>query len=209
MASMRLFMRVSLAWPFANAIRLRVLATYRVDTNMITASEEFRRAMSAAGLVQAGEIYPDGKLHRFNVEGDDHRNSWYVLYSGPPAAGAFGCWKRDVKQTWCERNGNLSQAETQRIRRTWEEANAKLKKEIAGRQQKARQTANWIFKRAKPVETHPYLSAKRVQPFGDLREYRGTLVLPLRDIDSELQSLQFIGPDGSKKFLTGGRVGGC
>jgi hypothetical protein len=44
---------------------------------------------------------------------------------------------------------------------------------------------------------------------GDARTYRGALVLPLRDADGNLHSLQFIGADGSKRFLSGGRVTGC
>lgn len=57
--------------------------------------------------------------------------------------------------------------------------------------------------------SHPYLTDKGVEKHGDLREYRGALVLPLRDGDGVLHSLQFIGTDGSKRFLTGGRVTGC
>lgn len=36
-----------------------------------------------------------------------------------------------------------------------------------------------------------------------------SLVIPLRDVVGELHSLQFIGPDGRKTFLTGGRKRGC
>jgi hypothetical protein len=53
------------------------------------------------------------------------------------------------------------------------------------------------------------LEHKGVKTFGDLREFRGALVLPLRDLNGELHSLQFIGIDGSKKFLTGSRIAGC
>ncbi len=56
---------------------------------------------------------------------------------------------------------------------------------------------------------HDYLMAKRIQSFGDLREYLGALVLPLLDIEGDLRSLQFISADGSKKFLRGGRIAGC
>ena len=42
-----------------------------------------------------------------------------------------------------------------------------------------------------------------------MREYRGALVLPLRDVNGELHSLQFIGADGAKRFLRGGRIAGC
>ena len=34
-------------------------------------------------------------------------------------------------------------------------------------------------------------------------------MIPVRDADGALHSLQFIGPDGDKKFLTGGRKRGC
>ena len=45
--------------------------------------------------------------------------------------------------------------------------------------------------------------------FGNAREYHGALVLPLRDTDGELHSLQFIGADGTKRFLSGGQIVGC
>ncbi|HLX95938.1 MAG TPA: DUF3631 domain-containing protein [Verrucomicrobiae bacterium] len=42
-----------------------------------------------------------------------------------------------------------------------------------------------------------------------MRERHGNLVLPLRDANNELHSLQFISPTGDKQFLSGGRVAGC
>src|SRR5262245_32233056 len=116
------------------------------------AVEAFRGAMAAAGIVWDGQIVADGKLHRFKAEGDHARNSWCVLYAGPPAAGAFGCWKRGLKQTWCERNSSLSHADSQRVRQQWQEADAKLKAETTARQKKARRIATWIYERARPVK---------------------------------------------------------
>jgi phage/plasmid primase-like uncharacterized protein len=65
---------------------------------------DFHAAMRAAGLDFDGPLLADGKLHRIKVEGDHERNSWYVLHDGSPAAGAFGCWKRGIKETWCDRS---------------------------------------------------------------------------------------------------------
>jgi putative DNA primase/helicase len=176
----------------------------------LQACEDFRAAMAAAGITWNGQIVADGKLHRFKAEGDHHRNSWYVLHAGPPAAGIFGCWKRDIKQTWCERNVSLSQADSQRIRQQWNEAKSKLEAETVARQKRARKLAAWILSRSRPARTlHRYLAHKCVKIFGDVCEYRGALALPLRDINGELHSLQFIGFDGLKKFLTGGCVAGC
>lgn len=122
---------------------------------------------------------------------------------------AFGCWKRGLKETWCERTNTLSQAEWNDVRRRWCEAEAHRERVETERRTTARKTAKWIFARAKPVTTHAYLATKGVKVFGDMREWRGALVIPLRDSSGELHSLQFIGVDGSKKFLTGGRVAGC
>ena len=175
----------------------------------MTFGENFRAVMRSAGLDTISNVIADGKLHRIKSTGDHNRNSWYVLHAGPPASGAFGCWKRGLSETWCDRSGQLSQAEWSEVRRRWQDAERERQQAESERHTKARKAAAWILSRAKPVTTHGYLSVKGVQPHGDVREYRGTLVLPLRDANGELHSLQFIGEDGTKTFLTGGRIAGC
>ena len=56
--------------------------------------------------------------------------------------------------------------------------------------------------------SHPYLRAKQVGAHGVLR-HKDLLVVPLRDATGKLWSLQFIGADGQKRFLKGGRKVGC
>ena len=172
--------------------------------------DSFRVAMHAAGLDYAGPVHADGKLHRFKADGDKARNSWYVLHAGPPAAGAFGCWKRGFKENWHGGRADLSQAQWEVVRRQWREAEAAREHAEAKRQAEARRVADWILRRAKPADAaHTYLTAKAVKPAGELREYRGALALPLRDAGGELHSLQFISADGAKRFLTGGRIAAC
>jgi len=172
--------------------------------------ESFRVALRESGIEYSGPIYIDGKLHRIRADSDQSNNSWYVLYPGSPVVGAYGCWKRDLKATWCERNGSLTQLEWQDVRQRWQEASEKLKAETVARQKKARKVAAWILNRSRPALTlHRYLFRKGVKVFGNLRVYRRSLVLPLRDFSGELQSLQFIGGDGAKNFLAGGRIAGC
>lgn len=172
-------------------------------------SENFRAALVKAGLVFDGEIIADGKLHRFKAAGDREKNSWFVLHAGTPAAGAFGCWKRGVKETWCERDGQLSETKWKEVRARWQEEERERGQIEAKRQAKAQKIAAWIFERATPVTTHAYLTAKGVKVSDDVREHRGALALPLRDVNGELHSLQFIGTDGMKRFLRGGRIAGC
>lgn len=53
-----------------------------------------------------------------------------------------------------------------------------------------------------------YLSLKGVKAYG-VRRYGNVLVIPLRDSNGVLHSLQFIDAKGNKRFLSGGRVKGC
>jgi len=67
-------------------------------------SSAFKEAMLKAGIEPPVEIIAaDSALHRFTVAGDRARsnNGWYVLHADEPAAGAFGCWKRGISETWC------------------------------------------------------------------------------------------------------------
>jgi putative DNA primase/helicase len=171
--------------------------------------EDFRAAMRAAGLHYNGPIPADGKLRRFKAEGDTKRNSWFVLHFGPPMAGAFGCWKRDLKDKWCERSSQLSQADWERVREQWAAAEEKHQEAAHERHLRAQKAAEWILRNSTPVTTHPYLDLKGIQAHGEIRAYRGSLVLSLRDEQGQLQTLQFIDADGSKRFLTGGRTAGC
>ena len=73
----------------------------------------------------------------------------------------------------------------------------------------ARDKAARLWARAHPADSsHPYLIKKRIKPFG-LRRLRDMLVIPARDTNGTLHTIQFIQPDGSKRFLTGGRISGC
>jgi len=160
------------------------MARLQVVRTISEVVEDFRAAMSSAGIQCAGEICSDGTLHRFKAGEDRARNSWYVLHAGPPfAAGAFGCWKRFVNQTWSDRNGSsLSEEEQRHVRECRESAKRERERVETERQKKAREIAGWILKRSRRVLTHAYLAAKSVKAFGELREsYRGELVLPLRE----------------------------
>ena len=65
--------------------------------------EHFRFAIAAAGLEAPDCINPDGAIHRFSTNGKRSDDSgWYMLLTDGVAAGAFGCWREGLTQTWCE-----------------------------------------------------------------------------------------------------------
>jgi len=77
----------------------------------------------------------------------------------------------------------------------------------ARRHVEARERAALIWAKADKCMEHPYLTRKRIGANG-ARLYERSLVIPMR-VGNVVHSLQFIGPDGEKRFLTGGRVAGC
>ena len=172
--------------------------------------DSFCAALRAAGLDYDGPLVADGKLHRFKAAGDKARNSWFILFPGTPTAGAFGCWKRGFTEKWCERKGQLSPAERADVQRRWQEAERERTRTEKERHAQARKTAAWILDHSAPASaSHPYLAAKGIQRHDALLQRRDALVLPLRDANGELHSLQFIAPDGTKRFLPGGQTAGC
>jgi putative DNA primase/helicase len=151
----------------------------------------------------------DGDIHRFHVPGDKQgsENGWYILYLDGIASGAFGSWKVGGTHTWSSRRP-ANPLEAQLIAQCIEQARHRREAEQHLRQQ---QTAEWALRwwrdarRADPA--HPYLVAKGVRPHS-LRQRGANLLVPLYR-DEHLVNLQQIAPDGSKRFLPGGRVKGC
>ena len=174
--------------------------------------DNFRAAMDAAGLPSPASILADGTLHRFQVGGDRPRteNGWYVLHGDDPPAGAFGCWKRGISETWSGKpDQSLSPAEKAAYRAKMEAARAERERLQVKIQAEARKRAGEIWKAAEPAPAdHSYLAKKGIEPNG-VRVSRGSLVVPLRDTAGRLQGLQFIDQGGGKKYLTGTRKTGA
>lgn len=174
---------------------------------------DFKAAMDAAGLLTKDPITPDGKLHRIHIEGDrkGSKNGWYVLFDdGGLLAGAFGCWKRQISESWCAKNDRqMTAAERAEFKRRMETARQAREAEEAERRGAARDKALFIWKTSPPApDDHPYLVKKRVGNHG-LRLHKGLLVIPIRDSRDNLHSLQFIDGEGKKRFLSGGLKRGC
>ena len=96
------------------------------------------------------------------------------------------------------------------------------------RERGAADRARWALRIGR-IETHPYMRAKgfpkrkvpvltlgelashikKPRAFEHLKEYDPIMLLGVTDTSERITSLQMIGPDGSKVFLAGGRIGGC
>lgn len=177
---------------------------------MDNAIEQFRMAIHNAGLRPPEMIEADGKLHRFpsnDKRGDDA--GWYVLHEDGIPAGAFGDWRTGASETWrAEVGRRLSDAEEGAHRERMEFVRREREAADTKRKAEARRSAASLWESAVAApDDHPYLHRKAIKAHG-LRVHDGALVVPMLD-DGVLHSLQFIGADGDKRFLTAGRVTGC
>ena len=172
--------------------------------------DRFRQAMQSAGIHYSGDIIADGKLHRFYIEGHKQgsKNGAYTLHLDDRPAGWFMDYRTGVAQTW--RSGNVSSISydfTQQIK----EAKQQRESEIRQKQAEAAHTAKYIWSKSRPIakkENHQYLITKNIQQH-NARIYRESLVIPIFDQSDSLVNLQFITPEGEKRFLSDGRKKGC
>lgn len=152
---------------------------------------------------------PDGAIHRFHVPGDKpgSRNGWYVLYLDGIASGAFGSWKAGIPQTWSSRKP-VNRLEAHLIAKHIERAKQQRETDLSRRRLVAADRARLIWEAAQSAHpNHRYLTRKRIKPHR-LRLSGDALLVPLY-AGSVLVNLQRIYPDGTKRFLPGGRVKGC
>lgn len=171
-------------------------------------SAEFQNAMRAAGLEPPEYIEP-GKLHRFPGLGKSNGNTagWCKLFDDG-IGGVFGDFAADISESWqAKREKPFTVAEKEAFKRDVEEVKAQTETDQKAKHAEARERANLILAESVPSKSHCYLALKGIQPHG-ARLYKENLVLPIRDQQGVLQTLQFIHTDGKKKFLSGGKVRG-
>ena len=87
------------------------------------------------------------------------------------------------------------------------QARKEAEEELRQVHEHAAQKAENLWNSLPEVSEHPYLSKKKVLSHG-LRDYKGCLVIPLKDVDGKLWSLQFINENYEKRFLSGGKKNG-
>lgn len=175
----------------------------------------FMEAMADAGLEPHHRliIEADGQLKRFRVKGDKpgSKNGWYILFNDGLAAGAFGNWKTDFTANWCaKKTAEMSNKERGSLKLKRQKAIRERELQRIQEQHDAAVKCGELWSHANPLvkTNHPYLLSKQVRAYG-IRQLGSKLLIPVQDAQNRLVSIQFIMPDGSKIFKSGGRVKGC
>jgi len=163
--------------------------------------QNFKDIIRAAGLTPPDTIIP-GVLHRCKLFVDG-RGGWFMDYS----TGLFEVWqaRRDKPYTEAERQAFKAQAISDRAAREAETLKA--------HQQAATKTRK-LWQRAIYADAgNGYLHRKKIQAHGTKTFETGghsrPLITPLYNENLKLVNLQFIQPDGTKRFLKGGQKQGC
>jgi putative DNA primase/helicase len=168
---------------------------------------EFKAAMQAAGINPPNHIIGDGQLHRFHIGGDKSGtlNGVYFLHLDNNPNGWFSDWRG----TTCKWSANgKAQSFTSEMRLKVEQERKQREEEKQLRHEQAAINARKIWNKSIPVTDHQYLTSKRVQPH-DTRLHHDSLVIPIYDEKKWLVNLQFILPNGDKRFLSGAKKKGC
>ena len=163
-----------------------------------------------------------GKIIRVPAPDDKRgkKNGWYiyqeVVDDYQPGAmigiGVFGSWKGTPDRVvWSsKRTESMSPAERAKMEERIAAAKIARDEDTKQRQQAAAIEATKFWESAKPAQPdHDYFKRKKINPY-IARQIGDTIVLPVYCADSDsLSSIQRITPDGDKKFLSGGKTGGC
>ena len=185
-------------------------------------------AIADQGYYAPEAIIWDGVLHRFATDADKphSKDGWYVAHDDARGkAAAFGSWRNGgVSHTWSNGTGRtFTPAELQAIQQQQVQAKGAIKQ---ARDQAAMRAAR-LYEQSQVVEVAPYLTRKGItcpegvkaiagmssKAFGfegNERQISG-LIVPMRNRDGQIRSLQIIPHDGNqpKLFMKGGQVAGC
>lgn len=179
----------------------------------MTARDPYDSALSQLqrfGL-EVDAVDTSGTLRRVR-HGEDKsgsKNGWYVAHEITTTSGrrlivgAYGWWKAgDQAHKLAHDGAGLSIDEQREIeaRRRDLEGRVKLAREQLA--QEAADRAAKIWPGLAVEGPSAYLERKKVAAFG-VRFARGMVVVPVRNADEDLVGLQWIAPDGAKRFLTG------
>ena len=174
--------------------------------------QAFTNALAEYSIAPRESIVFD-TFTRFHVEGDKKgsKNGFYILHSNGLPAGAFGCNKRGIAENWCIKNANeLTDIERAAFHEQMATAKATREKSDAEKHHAARIDAEKRIESAKPYNPdnpHTYLINKNVQGYGVLIEGEN-LLIPARDVNGKVWTLQTIAPNGFKCNQTGGKKQG-
>ena len=182
---------------------IHLVPTVRRPRSQGECALEFIEAMLQKGIDFSGEILADGEIHRFASGEKGNKNCWYVFQG---TTGTFGDWSRNINEKCSLMDGTLSSQDPGILLQ--QKVSQLSKEEIWRSHEEAAYIASKKWESFAETGESSYLKNKKVEAFG-VRFHGDFLIIPLRDRTGKLWSLQWISPEGTKRFLAGGLKKGC
>ena len=171
---------------------------------------EFGEVLANAGLVLDGPPQFDGELHRVPVEGaaPGKRDGAYVGHADAPMSGWYQNHRSGDKGTWRASGTRGHSLDTAQIETQRREREATREREQVER---AAELEREMASMGRLDAGHQYFVSKGIDSASvraDVKGDRGDIVIPIRDVEGKIQSVQRIGPDGQKHNAKGARMSG-
>lgn len=173
--------------------------------------QAFKNAMVKEGLTPPDRIEPRVMIRFSDNSAKKNKNAWCALFINPDgsAGGAYGSWRDGWQEKWFFKPEDMNTIQRKVMDKHIDVSTEKAKAEQSLSQKKAAETAVRIWHGSSPADpNHGYLEQKLINPYG-LKQTGKALLVPIWDEQGAICSLQFIYPNGQKRFLKDGRTKGC
>lgn len=175
---------------------------------------EALKRMQADGLSIADPIC-DGKLHRCPIaDKPKDKDGSYIIHADNPFTAWWRNWKTGNEDTYCEKSAkDMTPKERKAFKAMIAEQKQQAQAERETRQKEGAEKAIKYWNSGKTVSNHPYLQKKEVKSYGLRVDNKGNLLIPIKDLEGKLHSLQWIPANSNKGkwdklFISGGKKGG-
>lgn len=192
-------------------------STYDIEQQFFS----FMRSIDAEPT-ELSSLQIDGTIHRYKLRGDkdgEYSGAYCIFSDGDIPAGWAEDWHTGHSVSWCFNTSGMKPELRDKYNSPEFRENMRKKQEAERKErerkekERANRTAQWCADRVKMLppapEDHPYLQKKRIFPYSALLENGGdyagqnALAIPLTDIHSNIRGLQYILPDGIKRYERG------
>lgn len=177
----------------------------------LSPEQEFAQALKDHGLVLEGPPIMDGKWHEVPVQGDRKKmsGSYRAFLDGRPA-GTITNYKADGPVKWVATGAALDETTRAQMQAEAAQVRAAREAERAKTAEAAAKKAYGVWEnlhRAATPENCPYLAEKGVKGHAVKVDKNGHLVVPARDADGKLWTIQIVHEDGKRYIKESQKMG--
>ncbi len=193
------------------------MLNYFNDDDIRTQLLDFMRSLNLEPAAYEPFIL-DGDIHRYSTKDDRHgkTSGAYCIHTDGIPAGWVQDWRKGEAVKWCfDTRGCPDDVrdyfKSQDFKREADELKRKNDEVRAKKHSEATELARVTWEQLQtPKPDCTYLKAKRVYNYGlRFNPASNALAVPLRDISGKLLSLQWILPDGSKRYFPNAPLDGA